>query len=172
MQSMALERAAWVQVKDKKGHIFGGYASEAWEKRGTFYGSAASFLFQLDPTFAVHFASGVNENFQWCAQKFSQLPNGVGFGGQVGYFSLLINDDLDSGMSRPAATFGAPCLASAETFDIARVECWLVQQDEDGDAAGRPGRSALDRFKEDQHILELHGQQMHSHGVRDRPPSP
>lgn len=151
--------------------MFGGYASEAWEKHGTFYGSAASFLFQLEPAFAVHFASGVNENFQWCAQKFSQLPNGVGFGGQVGYYSLLINDDLDSGMSRPAATFAAPCLAAAETFEIDRVECWLVRREEE-DGAGRPGGSALDRFKEDQHILELHGQQMHSRGVRDRPPSP
>lgn len=72
-----------MQVKDKGGAIFGGYAAEPWLKQGTFYGSPLSFLFTLLPQFAVHFASGVNGNYQWCGHRFHELPNGLGFGGQV-----------------------------------------------------------------------------------------
>lgn len=42
---------------------------------------------------------------QWCGIGFSQLPNGIGFGGQVGHFGLWLDHTMDSGMSRPAATF-------------------------------------------------------------------
>jgi TLD len=58
--------------------------------------------------------------------------------GQVGYFSLLVDDTLDSGMSRPAATYGAPCLASAETFKVETVEVWGVDPPE-ADAAAAAG---------------------------------
>ena len=46
-------------------------------------GSFSSFLFQLLPQVAVHTASGVNQNFQYCGHNFASLPNGIGFGGQV-----------------------------------------------------------------------------------------
>jgi hypothetical protein len=72
-----------VQVRDKGGAIFGGFASEAWTKTGHFYGSESSFVFRLCPDFSVHFPSGANRNFQWCGLKFKELPNGCGFGGQV-----------------------------------------------------------------------------------------
>lgn len=160
-----------LQVKDKKGHVFGGFAADSWEKHGTYYGSSTCFLFTLLPTFQVFFASGVNSNFQWCGYKFSQLPNGVGFGGQVGYFSLLIEDSLDTGMSRPAATYGSPSLASSEKFEIDQVEVWLVAEPEEDLQAG-PGGTAIDKFKEDKHLLEVAGVQMHSDGYRDRPPEP
>jgi TLD len=160
-----------MQVKDKKGHVFGGFAADPWGKHGTFYGNGACFLFTLLPEFRVFFATGYNTNFQWCGYKFSQLPNGVGFGGQVGYYSLLIESSLDTGMSRPSATFGSPCLASAETFDVDQVEVWLVEQPEEDLPTGLGG-SALDKFKEDKHLLEVAGVQMHSDGYRHRPPEP
>lgn len=160
-----------MQVKDKKGHVFGGFAADGWEKHGKFYGSGASFLFTLLPTFQVYFATGINTNFQWCGYKFKQLPNGIGFGGQVGYYSLLIEDSLDTGMSRPSATFGSPCLASGENFEVDQVEVWLVTQPEEGGPAGLGG-SSLDKFKEDKQLLELAGRQMHSAGFRNRPPEP
>jgi hypothetical protein len=160
-----------MQVKDKGGHVFGGYASAAWGKHGTFYGSASSFLFRLLPCYGVHFASGANQNFQWCGHNFKELPNGVGFGGQVGYFSLLIDDSLDSGMSRPTATFGSPCLGCAESFAVDTVECWLVES-EVGEAGMLSAGTVIEKFKEAKQLLELHGRQMHSDGYRDRPPSP
>lgn len=86
-----------LQIKDKKGHVFGGFAVDDWGKHGKFYGNGACFLFTLQPQFHIYFATGINSNFQWCGYKFSQLPNGIGFGGQVGYYSLLIEDSLDTG---------------------------------------------------------------------------
>ena len=72
-----------VLVRDKKGHLFGGYAAEGWSKHGHFYGSALSFIFSLAPAVARFRASGANENMLWCGQGFSQLPNGIGWGGKV-----------------------------------------------------------------------------------------
>jgi hypothetical protein len=42
---------------------------------------------------------------QWCGIGFSQLPNGIGFGGQVGHYGLYIDSTMDQGMSRSAATY-------------------------------------------------------------------
>jgi hypothetical protein len=78
-----------LQVRDKDGALFGGFASEPWVKNGTFYGNESSFLFRLCPNVDVHFASGASHNFQWCGLQFKELPNGVGFGGQVRLARLL-----------------------------------------------------------------------------------
>lgn len=47
-------------------------------------GDFSCFVFSLHPAAAIYRPSGVNENFQWCGQGFNSLPNGIGFGGQVG----------------------------------------------------------------------------------------
>lgn len=90
---------------------------------------------------------------------------------QVGYFSLLVDETLDSGMSRPAATYGSPCLASDETFDIACVECWrtlpaAALAGTQGKAAG----TAMDRFGQDKFLLEMQGRTMHSDAYRAQRP--
>ncbi len=74
---------AVVLVRDKKGHVFGGYAAEGWAKSGRFYGSALCFIFSLLPAVARYRASGANGNMLWCGQGFAQLPNGIGWGGKV-----------------------------------------------------------------------------------------
>lgn len=70
-------------LKDEQGGLMGGLAPCRWEKRGAFYGNSSAFIFQLAPSLTIHGATGFNSNFQWCGANFSQLPNGVGFGGQV-----------------------------------------------------------------------------------------
>lgn len=75
--------ATLILIRDKKGHLFGGYAADAWSKRGVFYGSSLSFLFGLLPSTVKYAASGANTNMMWCGQGFTQLPNGFGWGGQV-----------------------------------------------------------------------------------------
>lgn len=52
-------------IKDKEGHIYGGYASQPWEKHGDFYGDMKSFLFQLYPKAAIYRPTGANCNLQW-----------------------------------------------------------------------------------------------------------
>lgn len=50
-----------------------------------FAGDLASFIFTLMPTTAVFHPAGINNNIQYCGQGFSAIPNGIGFGGQVGH---------------------------------------------------------------------------------------
>ncbi|KAJ6820934.1 TLD domain-containing protein 1 isoform X1 [Iris pallida] len=40
-------------IKDSKGYIYGGYASQPWERKGDFYGDMKSFLFQLYPKASI-----------------------------------------------------------------------------------------------------------------------
>ncbi|CAK0746161.1 hypothetical protein CVIRNUC_001671 [Coccomyxa viridis] len=97
MGKAAEKGPAMVLVWDKKGHLFGGYAAEGWSKHGQFYGSALSFIFSLAPAVARFRASGANDNMLWCGQGFSQLPNGIGWGGKAGYSG--------QGGCRPAGPF-------------------------------------------------------------------
>jgi hypothetical protein len=46
-------------------------------------GDHSNWVFGLLPAVLTYPASGINTNLQWCGQGFSQLPNGIGFGGQV-----------------------------------------------------------------------------------------
>jgi hypothetical protein len=52
-------------VSSVQGKLFGGVASQPWQKRGTFYGDFGSFVFSLLPGAAVSHATGINQNFQW-----------------------------------------------------------------------------------------------------------
>ena len=56
-------------VKDKHGAIFGGLASQPWERHSDFYGDMRSFLLTLAPTMAVHKPSGTNTNIQWVSSS-------------------------------------------------------------------------------------------------------
>lgn len=158
-------------VKDKQGHLFGGYASDPWLKNGKYYGNFSSFLFQLLPKVAVFNPTGVNQNFQYCGHNFASLPNGVGFGGQVGYWSLFVDGLFETGMSHKGATYTNSAPLSADTkFEVDMVECWLTQQPEEEPVASAVG-SVLDRFKEDRNLMALAGKgTSHSAGYREAPP--
>lgn len=52
-------------VKDKDGYIYGGYASQSWERHADFYGDMKSFLFQLYPKASIFRPTGANTNIQW-----------------------------------------------------------------------------------------------------------
>ncbi|KDO70562.1 hypothetical protein CISIN_1g014615mg [Citrus sinensis] len=69
------EGSAVLIIKDKEGHIYGGYASQPWERHGDFYGDMKSFLFQLYPKLAIYRPTGANSNLQWqiSVQRASQM---------------------------------------------------------------------------------------------------
>ncbi|KAK9795545.1 hypothetical protein WJX73_002969 [Symbiochloris irregularis] len=159
-------------IKDKQGALFGGFALDPWAKNGQFYGQFGSFVFSLLPAVTMWRPTGINTNFLWCGQGFEQLPNGIGFGGQVGYYALSIDGSFDHGMSRPSATFSNTCLASSEVFQVDTVEVWLTKQPEaDPNSSGTKAGSALDRFKEDRHLMEMAGRAVQaSRGYREAPP--
>lgn len=52
-------------IKDNDGYIYGGYASQPWERHADFYGDMKSFLFQLYPKASIYRPTGANNNIQW-----------------------------------------------------------------------------------------------------------
>ncbi|XP_026440247.1 TLD domain-containing protein 1-like isoform X1 [Papaver somniferum] len=147
-------------VKDKEGCVYGGYASQPWERHSDFYGDMKSFLFQLFPQASIYRPTGANTNLQWCAINFSSesIPNGLGFGGKVHHFGLFLSASFDQGQTFSCTTFGSPCLSKESRIYPEVIECWGVlpnggQKDKQDALKG----TVLDRFKEDRNMLNLVG---------------
>ncbi|GFH16229.1 TLDc domain-containing protein [Haematococcus lacustris] len=156
-------------------HVLGGFAPAPWAKSGTFFGDHSAFVFRLEPELQVFNATGINTNFQWCGVGNSQLVNGLGFGGAqgaAGQFGLLLDVSMDRGMSRPIATFGSPCLASQQLFQVGVVEAWLLQAPEEEDVpATTTNGTVMDRMASDRAFMSLAGVGTdHSAGLRQQRP--
>ena len=145
-----------IVIRDKGGFIFGGFAPTPWVKSGTHFGDASSFVFGLKPKLSLCRATGMNSNYLWCGMGFTQLSNGIGFGGSqgahLGHFSVFVDSNLEKGMSRPISTFGNDCLASSQVFEIDSIECWQLKPNEEEPASQRRGgggalseKNAVDR---------------------------
>lgn len=147
-------------IKDTEGYIYGGYASQPWERRGDFYGDMKSFLFQLYPQASIFRPTGANNNLQWCAMNFSSdsIPNGVGFGGRANHFGLFLSANFDQGHTFECTTFNSPCLSSTSRIRPEVIECWGIQvkglENEKNDSIKG---SVLERFKEDRNMLKMVG---------------
>ncbi|XP_057438872.1 uncharacterized protein LOC130730787 isoform X2 [Lotus japonicus] len=146
-------------IKDTEGYIYGGYASQPWERHAEFYGDMKSYLFQLYPKASIFRPTGANNNLQWCAANFSSedIPNGIGFGGRVHHFGLFISANFDQGHTFSCSTFGSPCLTKTNRILPEVIECWGVTQ---GAVQGKNDAvkgTILERFKEDRNMLNMVG---------------
>lgn len=65
-------------IKDKEGDVYGGYASQPWERHSNFYGDMKSFLFQLHPKASIFRPTGANNNLQWVCLLWSICYSSVG----------------------------------------------------------------------------------------------
>lgn len=146
-------------IRDKEGYVYGGYASQAWERHSDFYGDMRCFLFQLYPKASIFRPTGANHNLQWCAVGFSSesIPNGIGFGGRVNHFGLFLSASFDQGQTFESTTFGSPPLSKACRIYPETIECWGVAPKADEDRAEALKGTVLDRFKEDRHMLNMVG---------------
>ncbi|XP_054803130.1 uncharacterized protein LOC129306517 isoform X2 [Prosopis cineraria] len=149
-------------IKDKEGCVYGGYASQPWERHAEFYGDMKCCLFQLTPKASIYRPTGANNNLQWCAVNFTSedIPNGIGFGGRVNHFGLFLSANFDQGHTFSCSTFGSPCLSKSSRISPEVIECWGVTS---AAQAGIQGRNeavkgtVLDRHKEDRHMLNMVG---------------
>ncbi|KAJ0810809.1 putative TLDc domain, EF-hand domain pair protein [Helianthus annuus] len=147
-------------IKDKEGYIYGGYASQPWERHADFYGDMKSFLVQLYPKASIYRPTGANNNIQWCAVNFSSdsIPNGIGFGGRAGHFNLFISANFDNGHTFTGPTFNNPCLSKNNRIYPEVIECWgIVQKGAQHEKQDGVKGTVLDRFKEDRNMLNLVG---------------
>ncbi|XP_056273327.1 MTOR-associated protein MEAK7-like [Pseudoliparis swirei] len=159
-------------LKDTRGHVFGGFASHAWDLKPQFQGDSRCFLFSVSPSLRVYPATGYNEHFMYLNQHQQTMPNGLGMGGQHGYFGLWLDGDFGRGHSRArptCSTYGSPQLSGEEDFTLDSVEVWAVgktPQPEEGEE-GRGQKSVLDANPELQAMLEMAGKTLHSQGLRE-----
>ncbi|KAM6926952.1 MTOR-associated protein MEAK7 isoform 1-T2 [Lycodopsis pacificus] len=159
-------------IKDTKGHVFGGFASHAWETKPQFQGHSRCFLFTVFPRLRVYTATGYNQHFMYLNQNQQTMPNGLGMGGQHGYFGLWLDSDFGRGHSRArpkCTTYGSPQLSGEEEFTLDSVEVWAVgkpPEPEEGEE-GKGKKSILDADLEVQAMMAMTGKTLHSQGLRE-----
>ncbi|KAG5243960.1 TLD domain-containing protein [Salix suchowensis] len=148
-------------IKDKDGYIYGGYASQPWERHGNFYGDLKSFLFSF--TRRHQFSSPPEQTIMYngyCAANFSSesIPNGIGFGGRVNHFGLFLSASFDVGQTFTCTTFGSPCLSKTSRIFPEVIECWgIIQNGAQKEKLDAIKGTVLDRFKEERHMLNMVG---------------
>lgn len=169
-------------LRDRKGHIFGGFASQPWNIGPKFYGDDKCFVFRTHPNFGVYMSSGYNSNFMYLNINMQTLPNGLGMGGQFDYFGLWIDHSFNNGHSKAGprcTTYGSPQLSLEQDFVVDILEVWIVgplkrkedeYDDEDLTEEEREKlskKSILDKDPESKAMLELLGRAPVSEGLRE-----
>ncbi|XP_044283742.1 MTOR-associated protein MEAK7 isoform X2 [Varanus komodoensis] len=143
-------------LKDTDGHIFGGFSSSSWEVKPQFQGNSSCFLFSVAPTLAVFSYTGYNDHYMYLNHGQQTMPNGLGMGGQHGYFGLWVDSNYGKGHSRAkprCTTYNSPQLSAKENFTLDAME-------------EKGPKSILDADPEAQALLELIGKGRQSDGLR------
>lgn len=142
-------------VRDGDGHIFGGYASTSWHVGPKFFGDQRCFLFSLRPVMKIYPTLPHNDHFLYLNANQKALPNGLGMGGQLGYWGLWIDASFEFGSCSPSCSTysGYQMLSGSPEFRIVGLEVWSAEgmynlNDENG--------SIVDSISEDQEGSILH----------------
>ncbi|KAJ6413605.1 hypothetical protein OIU84_006410 [Salix udensis] len=106
-------------VGDRKGAVFGGLVEAPLRPANKKYqGSNSTFVFTNTPGYPVIFhPTGANRYFTLCSTAFLAIGGG-------GHFALYLHSDLLNGSSSVSETYGNPCLAHSEAFEVKEVELW------------------------------------------------
>lgn len=119
----------------------------------------------------IYPATGYNENFVYLNQGQETIPNGLGMGGQFGYFGLWLDYEFGMGHSKAhpkCTTYGSPRLSAQEEFRIKTLEVWGVGPEpgaQDNQGAGRG--SILDKDPTAKAMLTLMNRGPMSEGLRE-----
>lgn len=107
-------------VGDRKGAVFGGLVEAPLvpTNKRKYQGTNNTFVFTNKSGHADIFRpTGANRYFTLCS------TNSLAIGGG-GHFALYLDGDLLTGSSSVSETYGNPCLAHSEDFDVKEVELW------------------------------------------------
>jgi len=77
-------------VKDTEGSVYGGYASQPWERHSDFYGDMKSFLFKLYPQASIFRPTGANKNLQWVCLALFETSSQFYFLHFMSYYSSRV----------------------------------------------------------------------------------
>uniref|UniRef100_A0A6N2LL04 Oxidation resistance protein 1 n=1 Tax=Salix viminalis TaxID=40686 RepID=A0A6N2LL04_SALVM len=106
-------------VGDRKGAVFGGLVEAPLRPTNKKYqGTNSTFVFTNTPGHPVIFRpTGANRYYTLCSTDFLAMWCG-------GRFALYMDSDLLNGSSSVSETYGNPCLAYTEDFEVKEVELW------------------------------------------------
>lgn len=118
-RSMIWPGLSLLVVGDRKGAIFGGLVEAPLRPTNKRYqGTIDSFVFtNISGSPLIFRPTGMNRYFTLCATDYLAMGGG-------GHFALYLDGDLSSGSSSSSETYGNPCLARSEEFDVKEVELW------------------------------------------------
>lgn len=118
-RSMLWPGLSLLVVGDRKGAVFGGLVEAPLKPTNKKYqGTNSTFVFTNTSGQPVIFRpTGANRYFTLCSTDFLAIGGG-------GHFALYLDGDLLNGSSSVSETYGNPCLAHSEDFEVKEVELW------------------------------------------------
>jgi hypothetical protein len=130
-------------VKTKSQVTLGAFTSQSWKESKHFYGTADSFLFQLDPKVSVLRPTEKGKNFMYLhsgifgsslnLQK-QDLPRGIGFGGTPDKPRLFIPESFEEcsaeSLDKTFESGDLLPLDALKKFEIQCLEVWGVGSDQ------------------------------------------
>ncbi|KAF4370592.1 hypothetical protein F8388_020178 [Cannabis sativa] len=119
-RSMIWPGLSLLVVGDRKGAVFGGLVEAPLNptNKKKYQGSNTTFVFTDRPGHPVIFhPTGANRYFTLCSLDFLAIGGG-------GHFALYLDNDLLNGSSSVSETYGNPCLAHSEDFEVKEIELW------------------------------------------------
>ncbi|XP_048233034.1 oxidation resistance protein 1 isoform X2 [Ricinus communis] len=119
-RSMLWPGLSLLVVGDRKGAVFGGLVEAPLRptNKRKYQGTNSTFVFTNTPGDPVIFRpTGANRYFTLCTTDFLAIGGG-------GHFALYLDGDLLNGSSSVSETYGNPCLARSEDFEVKEVELW------------------------------------------------
>eukprot|EP01024_Parvocaulis_polyphysoides_P047607 TRINITY_DN4514_c1_g3_i5.p1 TRINITY_DN4514_c1_g3~~TRINITY_DN4514_c1_g3_i5.p1 ORF type:complete len:465 (+),score=56.04 TRINITY_DN4514_c1_g3_i5:102-1496(+) len=170
-------------IEDTDGNVFGVFTQDTWERRPNFYGKNGlqSFMFRLYPSFQVFHATGNNSNFQWSAQRYEDVPLGIGFGGKTASFAdlkdtkisaknfgLFVDGAFEWGYTGQTTTYNNIELTGGKSeFQVSSVECWSVTIDHSMLNFSQKEGSVLQRFEKERNFIAITGKAQFSEGMME-----
>ena len=110
-------------LKDEDENIFGGYASEAWSPKYTFYGTGECFLFTYYKENRINIFSSTGQNDHYMYGDDEQICMGC----SDDYFSLSLRNNFLDGYSKSTKTYNNESLNNKDKFTIVKLELWTFE---------------------------------------------
>ncbi|KAI3434211.1 TLDc domain-containing protein, partial [Psidium guajava] len=119
-RSMLWPGLSLLVVGDRKGAVFGSLVEAPLRpnNKRKYQGTNSTFVFTDAPGHPVVYRpTGANRYYTLCSSEFLAIGGG-------GHFAIYLDGDLLNGSSSVSETYGNPCLARSEDFEVKEVELW------------------------------------------------
>ncbi|XP_045812933.1 oxidation resistance protein 1-like [Trifolium pratense] len=119
-RSMLWPGLSLLVVGDKKGAVFGSLVETPLKpsNKRKYQGTNSTYVFtNISGHPFIYRPTGVNRYFTLCNTDYIAIGGG-------GHFALYLDGDLLNGSSSVSETFGNPCLANSQDFEVKEVELW------------------------------------------------